>query len=59
MRTMKKGALLLVLEDPILVAKLQKIPRKRNPPTRRVGSTAEKVDPCKPTRKLLSLVRIV
>ncbi|CAL8996847.1 unnamed protein product [Prunus brigantina] len=43
----------------ILVAELQRIPRKRNPPTRHLGSVDEKVDPCKPTRKLLSLAQIV
>ncbi|CAL2256934.1 unnamed protein product [Prunus armeniaca] len=46
-------------EEPILVTKLQKIHRKRSPPTRRTGSVAEMVDPCKPTRKLLSLPEIV
>ncbi|CAL8992789.1 unnamed protein product, partial [Prunus brigantina] len=46
-----KGTPLLVLEEPILVAKLQKISHKHSPPTRHLGSTTEKVDPCKPTRK--------
>ncbi|CAL2266601.1 unnamed protein product [Prunus armeniaca] len=59
MRTMKKGALLLVLEEPILITKLQKIPRKRSPPTLRLGSATEKVDPCKPTKKSIIITQIV
>ncbi|CAL8133847.1 unnamed protein product [Prunus armeniaca] len=59
MRIVKKGAPLLSLEEPILVAKLQKIPHKCSPPIRRLGSATEKVDPCKRTRKLISLAQIV
>ncbi|CAL2261555.1 unnamed protein product [Prunus armeniaca] len=59
MKTMKKDTPLTALEEPILIAKLQKIPRKYGPPTRRLGSAAEKINPCKPTRKLLDLAQIV
>ena len=59
MRTVKKGAPLLILEGPILITKLQKIPRKRSPPTRRLGSAAKKVDPCELTRKSISIAKIV
>ncbi|CAL8993041.1 unnamed protein product, partial [Prunus brigantina] len=51
-RIVKKGAPLLALEEPILVAKLLKIPRKRSPPTRRLGSAIEKeVNQHRPNRE--------
>ncbi|CAL2229959.1 unnamed protein product [Prunus armeniaca] len=59
MRTVKKVAPLLTLEEPILVAKLLEIPRKLNPPTPRLGSIAKKVDPCEPTRKSINVAQIV
>ncbi|CAL8124068.1 unnamed protein product [Prunus armeniaca] len=58
MRTVRKGALLLTLEEPILVDKLQKILHKCNPPTCHLGSAAEKVDPCKSTRKSIIIAQI-
>ncbi|CAL2271088.1 unnamed protein product [Prunus armeniaca] len=59
MRTMKKGTPLTALEEPILIAKLQKIHRKHSPPTRRLCRVAEKVNLCKTTRKLLGLAQIL
>ncbi|CAL2265236.1 unnamed protein product [Prunus armeniaca] len=59
MRIVKKGAPLPAPEEPIPVNMLQEIPRKRNLPTRRLGNTAKKVDPCEPKRKLISVAQIV
>ncbi|CAL2258373.1 unnamed protein product [Prunus armeniaca] len=59
MRTVKKDIPLPALGEPILVAKLQKIPRKRSPPTRRLGSATEKVDPHEPMRKSISIAQSV
>ncbi|CAL8155476.1 unnamed protein product [Prunus armeniaca] len=59
MRTVKKDTPLPALGEPILVAKLQKIPRKRSPPTRRLGSATEKVDPHEPMRKSISIAQSV
>ncbi|CAL2242073.1 unnamed protein product [Prunus armeniaca] len=58
MRTMRKGASLLTLEELILVDKLQKILRKHSPPTRRLSSAGEKVDTRKSTRKSISIAQI-
>ena len=57
-RIEKKGALLLALEEPILVAKLLEIPHKRSPPTLRLDSATEIVDPRKLMRKSISIAQI-
>ncbi|XP_034199857.1 uncharacterized protein LOC117615004 [Prunus dulcis] len=59
MRIVKKGASLLVLEEPILFTTFQKIHLKRSPPTLHPGSATEKVGPCEPTRKFISIAQIV
>ncbi|CAL2278399.1 unnamed protein product [Prunus armeniaca] len=55
MRTVKKGTKLSALGEPILVTKLQKIPHKRSPPIRLLGSANERVDPRRPTRRSISV----
>ncbi|CAL2256818.1 unnamed protein product [Prunus armeniaca] len=58
MRTMRKGTPLLTLEESILIDKPQKIFHKRSPPTCCLGSTSEKVDPYRPTRRSISVAQI-
>ncbi|CAL9004608.1 unnamed protein product [Prunus brigantina] len=55
MRTRRKCAPLLTLEETALVDKLQRISRGRSPPTRRLGSADEKVDPRTPMRRSISV----
>ena len=57
-RTARKGAPLLTLKGPILVDKLRRITRKRSPPTRRLGNTAKKLEPCESMRRSISVVPI-
>ncbi|CAL2259785.1 unnamed protein product [Prunus armeniaca] len=58
MRTTRKDALLLTHEETALVNKLRRISRKRSPPTRRLGSADEKVDPRRPMRRSVNVARI-
>ncbi|CAL8996303.1 unnamed protein product, partial [Prunus brigantina] len=59
MRTTRKGAPLLTLEETALVDELQRISRRRSPPTRRLGSADEKVDPRRPTRRSISVANVI
>ncbi|CAL8087126.1 unnamed protein product [Prunus armeniaca] len=59
MRIMKKSALLPTPEEPISIDKLHGIPHAHSPPTPRLGGSTEKVDPCQPTRKSISVTQIV
>ncbi|CAL9025731.1 unnamed protein product [Prunus brigantina] len=59
MRTMRKGAPLLTLKETIIVDKLKRIFRRHSPPTCRLGSADERVDPRIPTRRSISAARIV
>ncbi|CAL8094037.1 unnamed protein product [Prunus armeniaca] len=58
MRIVKRGTPLPALGEPILSVKLQKIPRKRSPPTRLLGSADERTDLRGPTRRSISVARI-
>ncbi|CAL9018928.1 unnamed protein product [Prunus brigantina] len=54
MRIVKRGTPLPALGEPILAVKLQKIPHKRSPSTRLLGSADERTDPRRPTRRSIS-----
>ena len=58
MRTMRKDAPLLTLEEPILVDKLQRIFHKRSPQTLQLGSAGKKVDPRRTMRKSVNPVEV-
>ncbi|CAL2246785.1 unnamed protein product [Prunus armeniaca] len=58
MRIVKRGTPLPTLGEPTLAVKLQKIPRNRSPSTRLLGSADERTDPCRPTRRSISVTRI-
>ena len=58
MKTMRKDAPLLTLEEPILVDKLQRILHKHSPPTRHLGSAGEKVDPRRTIRKSVNPMEV-
>ncbi|CAL8105111.1 unnamed protein product [Prunus armeniaca] len=55
MRITRKGTPLLTLEETVLVDKLRRIFHKRSPPTRRLGSADEMVDPRRPTKRSISV----
>ncbi|CAL2230029.1 unnamed protein product [Prunus armeniaca] len=58
MRIVKRGTPLPALGEPILTVKLQKIPRKRIPPTGLLGSADKRTDPRGPTRRSISVACI-
>ncbi|XP_016647045.1 PREDICTED: uncharacterized protein LOC107880286 [Prunus mume] len=58
MRTIRKDAPLLTLEESILVDKLQEILHKHSPPTRCLSSATKKVEPRRSTRKSISITQI-
>ncbi|CAL2256718.1 unnamed protein product [Prunus armeniaca] len=58
MRIVKRSTPLPALREPTLAVKLQKIPRNRSPPTRLLGSADERTDPCRPTKRSISVARI-